>query len=142
MNGSSQESRIFASLPEPVQETLIAYGKVVGLSPRDIIEFAIIHLLDLESQLPDNYREDYGSRETLLSELPTFLQQQIELYAQEDETMPLEGAIESALVFFQDPDAMTFDECYPGIRLEAIEQLEAYYFRRQFKRFEGRRDGI
>jgi len=126
MSEPALKNRLLQSLPQPVQETLVAYGKATNLSPQAVVEFAIIHFLDLEDHLPEDYPQQQNGDDSVLAGLPSFLRHQVEAYAQADPQMPPEFVIELALVFLQDPDAITFDECYPGLRRGAVELLQAY----------------
>lgn len=126
-----EESRLLASFPSQVRESVQAYSEAAGVSPQMVIEYALIHFLDIEAQLPDDYRQHYSESETVLGELPVFLRAQVEAYAQRDPDMPPEFVVELALVLLHDPDAVTFEEWYPGIRREGVELLQAYRRRQQ-----------
>lgn len=127
------KSRIIGSLPEFVQETLVGYGEAAGLRPLEVVEYTVVHFLDLKAQLPLDYKQHYGGDDPLLSELPVFLQEQIRAYAEEDEEMLPVDVIESALIFFQDPDAATFEECYPGVQQKLVQWLKSQREHDQFK---------
>ncbi|MEO1149070.1 MAG: hypothetical protein AAFY26_26285 [Cyanobacteria bacterium J06638_22] len=119
-------SRLLSSFPQKVQESIHAYSEAAGVSPQTVIEYAIIHFLDIEEQLPVDYRQHYGESKTALGGLPVFLRDHIEAYAQRDPDMPPEFVVELALVFLHDPDAATFEEWYPGVLREGVERLQAY----------------
>jgi hypothetical protein len=64
-------------------------------------------------------------QDSILNALPQNLKGAIEAYAVETE-MPSAFVIELAIVFFLDPDAMTFEDCKVGVMREPLARLKAY----------------
>jgi hypothetical protein len=64
-------------------------------------------------------------QDSILNTLPRNLKEAIETYAVET-AMPSAFVIELAIVFFLDPDAMTFDDCKVGVMREPLARLKAY----------------
>lgn len=108
-SNSGNQTRIFTSLPDAVQEAIIAYADEASLLPQAVIEFAIANFLELDS-MPTDDRQSHTEDDNLLADLPTFLRAEIQQYATETE-MPVEFVVELAIAHFLDPDSVTFNDC-------------------------------
>lgn len=64
-------------------------------------------------------------QDSVLDSLSSDLKDAIRAYAVEAE-LPPAFVIELAIVFFLDPDAMTFDDCRVGIMREPLARLQTY----------------
>lgn len=108
--------RLFESLPRRIQSAVVGYANAANLSPSAVIEFTLIHFLNLASKTVDDsvsskVLEDDTS---FLSELPAFLRVAIAHYAT-THAMPPEFVVELAIAHFLDPDSVTFDDCQVGL---------------------------
>jgi len=116
--------RLFESLPRHIQSAVVSYANAANLSPSAVIEFTLIHFLDLTAKRVDdsvsfNVVEDETS---FLCELPAFLQTAIAHYAT-THAMPPEFVVELAIAHFLDPDSVTFDDCQVGLVRDRLDLL-------------------
>ncbi len=82
----------------------------------------IARFLELEFiPVPDNHSHTESS--SILNDLPTSLQTEIDKYAAED-NIPPEFVVELAIAHFIDPDSITFDDCQTEVQQERLEVLK------------------
>lgn len=92
--------------------------------PYAVIEFALIHFLDLTSKTTDEVvpANVLNDENTYLSELPAFIRVAIAEYATRND-MPPEFVVELAIAHFLDPDSITFDDCQVVLVRDRLELL-------------------
>jgi hypothetical protein len=116
--------RLFESFPRQVQVAIVAYANAAKLPPATVIEFVLTHFLELDprtiGELQSTIEED-----SILAELPAFLQVGIAQYAIENE-MPPEFVVELAIAHFLDSDSVTFDDCQVGVQRDRVELLKLH----------------
>jgi hypothetical protein len=122
ISNPNTKSRIFDSLPKKIQSAIVTYRELAELSPDMIITFAIANFLELDS-IPLPNRHSNTENSSIINDLPTSLQTEIEKYAAED-NMPPEFVVELAIAHFLDPDSITFDDCQTGVQQERLEVLK------------------
>ncbi|MBE9127491.1 MULTISPECIES: hypothetical protein [unclassified Coleofasciculus] len=115
------KSKIFNSLPKKVQSAIVAYAESAELSPDGVIIFAIAHFLELES-IREHDSHSHTESTSILNDLPTSLQTEIENYAALYD-MPPEFVVELAIAHFLDPDSITFDDCQTRLQRDRLELL-------------------
>lgn len=117
-------TRIWNSLPEPIQTAILTYATEAKLTPPSVIEGAISQFLALDTTLSED-ESIYSEDTSLLSELPPLLRNQAKEYAISTE-MPPEFVLELAIAHFLDPDSVTFDDCRVKVQQGSIEWLKLY----------------
>lgn len=118
------QTRIFTSLPNVVQEAIVAYADEAKLLPQAVIEFAIANFLELDS-IPMDKLPRHAEDGSNLADLPASLRTEIQQYATETE-MPPEFVVELAIAHFLDPDSVTFDDCEIRVQRERGELLKLH----------------
>lgn len=119
---SGNQTDIFTSLPDVVQEAIVAYADEAKLRPVAVIEFAIANFLELDS-IPIDDLPGHAEDGSFLADLPASLRTKLQQYATETE-MPPEFVVELALAHFLDPDSVTFDDCEVRVQRERVELLK------------------
>lgn len=115
--------RLFESLPRRIQSAVVSYANAANLSPSAVIEFTLIHFLDLASKtVDDSLASNVEDETTILAELPAFLRVAIAHYAT-TYAMPPEFVVELAIAHFLDPDSVTFDDCQVGLVRDRLDLL-------------------
>lgn len=114
--------RLFDSLPRQVQSAIVGYANAAKLPPSAVIEFALTQFLDVNPEISGK-RSTSINDDSILTELPLFLQIGIEQYAIDNE-MPPEFVVELAIAHFLDPDSVTFDDCHITVQRDRVEQLK------------------
>lgn len=128
-SASTAHSRLFGSLPERVQAAIADYANTAEVSIDVVILVAIAHFLELEF-VPSADPQHDAEASSILNELPSRLQSEIENYAAED-GMPPEFVVELAIAHFLDPDSVTFEDCLIGVQRSRVELLRQYKRDRQ-----------
>ncbi|MCP2727225.1 hypothetical protein [Limnofasciculus baicalensis] len=95
ISNPNTKSHIFDSLPKKIQSAIVTYRELAEVSPDIVIRFAIARFLELEFiPMPDSH--SYTESRSILNDLPTSLQTEIEKYAAED-NIPPEFVVELAI---------------------------------------------
>lgn len=122
ISNPNTKSRIFDSLPKKIQSAILTYRELAEVSPDIVIRFAIANFLELDS-IPMSDSHSHTESGSILNDLPTSLQTEIEKYAAED-NIPPEFVVELAIAHFLDPDSITFDDCQTEVQQERLEVLK------------------
>ena len=118
------ERLIWDAYPEPVQKVIEFYAKVTSMSPQDVIEYAIACFVGIDRKPSDI--DKLLIEEGEISAFSPYIQKGIHSHAAEIEYPP-EAVLEMAIASFLDPDAVTFDDCFPGIDRDKVSQLKRFY---------------
>jgi len=120
--------RLFEALPRRIQSALVGYANAAKLPPAAVVEFTLVHFLDLyaiDNDQPANAKALTDS-DSVLAALPFHIREAIADYSARNK-MPAEFVMELAIAHFLDPDSVTFDDCQVELQRERIDQLVSCY---------------
>lgn len=123
-HNSATDNRILQSLPDNIRAAILTYASESALTSNAVIEGALKHFLELDTSL-SNESNRVAGEQSLLSALPSVLQNQAMEYAKKIE-IPPELVIELAIAHFLDPDSVTFDDCQVKVEQTSVAWLKQY----------------
>lgn len=118
------QRQIWDDYPDPVKKVIEFYSLATSLSPQHAIEYAIACFVGIDRKPSDIDRLSIEEGE--ISGFSPYIQKGINSHALTIEYPP-EAVVEMAIASFLDPDAVTFDDCLPGIDRDKVDRLKRFY---------------